>query len=216
MREVTKPRIVSKAACFQNVIGFLEPLHSCFVSAASRSALAARSRRVLGCPKTRRAESGRCGAASDRNSEISKGSQPAQQRMRLQPTPRRSACAPSAVCWAAMDVWLRVQGRIVGEDVLGFITLPSRRQRNPGFEGRRDYHHGWPPARCFMISVVTVGMYCVFCIAYHTDTQPGLFRIPNTEYRIQQPRVGPVCLEKSNSSGASRFPQNTYYVASSS
>ena len=26
-----------------------------------------------------------------------------------------------AVCWAAMDVWLRAQGRIVKEDALGFI-----------------------------------------------------------------------------------------------
>ena len=70
-----------------------------------------------------------------------------------------------AVCWAAMDVWLRVQGRIVKEDVLGFITLHSTfsTSEEPRIRGAPRLSSWVAPSLCFMISAVSV------CILYCTE-----------------------------------------------
>ena len=177
MREVTKLRTVSTAACFRAVIGFLEPLR-CFTHATSRSAFAARTPRVLGCP---RPDTQNSADAVQRRTETAispRGANQHSSACACKPTARRNACARCLLgshgCLAEC-----ARGRIVREDVLGFITLPSRRQRNPGFEERRDYHHGWPPSQCFMISVVTV------CILYCTE-----YSIRNLEYLTESCKHG--------------------------
>ena len=98
-------------------------------------------------------------------------------------SPHRDAMHAHAVCWAAMDVWLRAQGRIVKEDVLGFITLHSTfsTSEEPRLRGAPRLSSWVAPSQCFMISAVSV------CILYCTEYRSvqTLFLNPTTPRQLR-------------------------------